>query len=62
MAEVQEALRLYPEFAEAHEVLGLPLPEQGRLHEAVAQMQQALVLHRIWRRHLGRLPSAGTVG
>ena len=58
MAEVQEALRLYPEFAEAHEVLGLAYTEQGRLQEAVAHVQQALLFHpelATARNHLGRL-------
>jgi tetratricopeptide (TPR) repeat protein len=58
MAEVQEALRLYPEFAEAHEVLGLAYTEQGRLHEAVTHLQRALLFHpelATARNHLGRL-------
>jgi len=55
---VQEALRLYPEFAEAYEVLGLAYTEQGRLDEAVAHLQRALAFHpqlATARNHLGRL-------
>ena len=40
----REAVRLWPDFAEAHNNLGLALREQGQLAAAVAQYQQALRL------------------
>ena len=40
----REAVRLKPDFAEAHNNLGLALQEQGQLAAAVAQYQQALRL------------------
>ncbi len=41
-AAFREALRLLPDFAEAHNNLGLVLAEQGKLDEAVAHYREAL--------------------
>ena len=37
MAQYTEALRLKPDYAEAHNNLGLALAAQGKLDQAVAQ-------------------------
>jgi hypothetical protein len=42
VAYLQQALRLCPDLAEAHDQLGLTLTEQGKLDEAVASYQEAL--------------------
>ena len=44
VAQYQEALRLKPDYAEAHNNLGIALQDQGQLAEAVAQYQEALRL------------------
>ncbi len=44
MAQYQEALRLNPDYAEAHSNLGVALKDQGQLAEAVAQYQEAFRL------------------
>src|SRR5262249_50942450 len=43
-ASLRQALRLRPDFAEAHNNLGLALRDQNRLEEAQASFQQALHL------------------
>ncbi len=42
VASYEQALRLKPDYAEAHNNLGIALMEQGRLEEAVASYEQAL--------------------
>ena len=44
MAQYQEALRLKPDYAEAHNNLGIALKDQGQLTEAMAQYQEAIRL------------------
>ena len=44
VASWQQALRLKPDDAEAHNNLGIVLQEQGKLEEAAASLQQALRL------------------
>jgi tetratricopeptide (TPR) repeat protein len=44
VAQLEQALRLKPDFAEAHNNLGSVLMEQGRLGEAVGQYEEALRL------------------
>ena len=44
MGQYQEALRLKPDFAEAHNNLGNALRDQGQLAAAVAHYQEALCL------------------
>jgi protein O-GlcNAc transferase len=58
IAEVKEALRLYPTFAEAYETLGLAYTEQGDWPAATTHLQRALELDptlAVGRNHLGRL-------
>ncbi len=43
-ASYRQALRLKPDYAEAHNNLGVVLKELGQLDEAVASYQQALRL------------------
>jgi Flp pilus assembly protein TadD len=40
----KEALRLKPDFAEAHNNLGTALHRMGRIEEAISQYQEALRL------------------
>jgi hypothetical protein len=42
IAEFREALRLKPDFAEAHTNIGLALQAEGRLDEAIAEYREAL--------------------
>ena len=45
VAHYAEALRLKPDFAEAHNNLGLALAAQGKMDQAVAQYTEALRLN-----------------
>lgn len=45
LQEVQEALRLRPDFAEAHQNLALLLDHDGRTDEAVAHYRETLRLN-----------------
>ena len=44
MASLRQAIRLKPDYAEAHNNLGNALQEQGKLEEAVASLQHAVRL------------------
>ena len=42
--QFQEALRLKPDYAEAHNNLGIALARKGQIDEAISQFQEALRL------------------
>jgi tetratricopeptide (TPR) repeat protein len=55
---MQAALRLHPEFPEAHQALGMAYTEQQRYDDAIVHLQRALVLDpdlTVVRNHLGRI-------
>ena len=61
MEHYLEALRLKPEFPEAHNNLGRVRARQGRLDEARAHFENTLIIdpeNGIARRELERLPEA----
>jgi tetratricopeptide (TPR) repeat protein len=58
VTEMQEALRLHPDFPEAHQALGMAFTEQQRFAEASAHLERALALNpdlTVVRNHLGRI-------
>ena len=55
VAQYQQALALKPDFAEAHNNLGIALRDQGKLDEAVAQYRRALALNSRYGETYGNL-------
>ena len=61
MSEVQEALRLYPEFADGHLTLGIAYTEQRRFELAITHLNRALTIQpdlATARNQLGRIYTA----
>ena len=50
IAELREAIKLKPDYAEAHHNLGVVLAGRGQADEAIAQYEQALAAARLCRR------------